>query len=246
MKRFKSFLNESVADHNTEHELPILLSNLHVVSVKAHNFHWNVRGQSFGSLHKLFDDIYEHLNAHIDVVAERMRALRLVAPGSLQEFLNLTTISETTGQLQPAKNMLLDLNTDLQDISDHLNNIMSDANDEGTKNMIAGMIEAIDKDTWFVRSHVVGDEELEDNEHDPEPDEDEEEPEESEDDNESEDDDSEDDSDDEESDDEDDSEDEDEESDDEDEDTDETDSDDDEDEEDQEEPNDKFKNLKKK
>jgi starvation-inducible DNA-binding protein len=175
MKGFHQFLKESVADHSTEHELPILLADLHVVSIKVHNFHWNVRGPFFGPLHKLFDDIYGHLNEHIDVVAERMRALRLVAPGSMQEFLDLATIQETPGQLQPAKNMLLDLHTDLIDLSDRLNTIMNDVNDEGTKNMIADMIESIDKDAWFVRSHVATDEELEDNEREPEP---EEEPEE--------------------------------------------------------------------
>lgn len=171
MKGFHQFVTESVADHSTEHELPVLLADLHVVSVKVHNFHWNVRGPFFGPLHSLFDEIYGHLNKHIDVVAERMRALRLVAPGSMQEFLDLATIQETTGQLQPAKNMLLDLHTDLVDISDRLNTIMSDANDEGTKNMIADMIESIDKDAWFVRSHVATDEELEDNEREPEPEE---------------------------------------------------------------------------
>ena len=184
MKRFNTFLAESVADHNAEHELPILLADLHVVSIKAHNFHWNVRGPDFGPLHKLFDDIYHRLNEHIDVVAERMRALRLVAPGSMQEYLDLASIQETSGQLQPSKNMLLDLHTDLQDLSDRLNLIIIDVNDEGTKNMIAGLIESIDKDAWMVRSHVTGDDVLEDNEHDPPDEEDKEEAEEADDDEE--------------------------------------------------------------
>jgi len=181
MKRFLTFLSESVADHNAEHELPILLADLYVVSIKAQNFHWNVRGSDFGPLHKLFGDIYRRLIEHIDTVAERMRALRLVAPGSMQEFVELASIQETTGQLQPSRNMLLDIHTDLMDLSDRLNQIMTDVNDEGTKSMIAALIESIDKDAWFVRSHVTGDEELEDNEHDSPDDEDEEDEEESDD-----------------------------------------------------------------
>lgn len=168
MKRFKNFITESVADSTIEHELPILLANLHVLSIKAHNFHWNVRGVNFGPLHELFDTIHEIANDHIDDVAERMRALRLVTPGSMQEFLNLTTISETTGQSQSAKNMLLDLHTDLQDVSEQLNTIVSDSNDEGTKNLMSGMIESIDKYAWIVRSHVTDDEVLEDNDVDDE------------------------------------------------------------------------------
>ena len=154
MRQFRKFITESIADDTITSQLPVLLANLHVLSVKVHNFHWNVKSSDFGPLHKMFDGFYESLNSHIDLVAERLRQFKLVAPGSMREFLALATLTEVQGGFIPAKQMLELLQTDYESLSMLLNDIASKTNDEATKSMIASMIESVDKDAWFITSHL--------------------------------------------------------------------------------------------
>ena len=65
--------------------------------LKTHNFHWNVTGPMFNSLHLMFEQQYTQLAAVVDEIAERIRALVVVAPGSYSQFAELTSITEETG-----------------------------------------------------------------------------------------------------------------------------------------------------
>jgi len=137
--------------------LKVLLSDFHVFSIKVHNFHWNVTGPSFGPLHKLFDEVYDHAGGHIDKVAERIRQIGGVAPGSMKEFLANATLDEEAGALGDSQEMLRKLVADLEVLSKDARRIVLETqDDQGTVNMLADMIESLDKDSWFLRSHIQG------------------------------------------------------------------------------------------
>jgi starvation-inducible DNA-binding protein len=90
------------------HELGRLLADTYALYVKTQGYHWNVVGPEFHSLHMLFEAQYTELALAIDVIAERMRALGAVAPGSLQAFARLSAVEEED-DIPDAPEMLLRL-----------------------------------------------------------------------------------------------------------------------------------------
>ncbi len=75
-----------------------LLADSYTLYLKTHNFHWNVVGPHFASLHALFETQYTELALAVDEIAERMRALGEYAPGSYAEFSALATVPEASGR----------------------------------------------------------------------------------------------------------------------------------------------------
>src|SRR5512132_894702 len=74
-----------------------LLADSYTLYLKTHNFHWNVEGPMFNTLHLMFEGQYTELALAVDLIAERIRALGYPAPGSYAEFVGLTSIDEETG-----------------------------------------------------------------------------------------------------------------------------------------------------
>src|SRR5512147_608358 len=74
-----------------------LLADTYTLYLKTHNFHWNVEGPMFNTLHLMFETQYNELALAVDLIAERIRALGLPAPGSYAQFAKLTGIREETG-----------------------------------------------------------------------------------------------------------------------------------------------------
>jgi starvation-inducible DNA-binding protein len=74
-----------------------LLADTYTLYLKTHNFHWNVTGPMFSSLHLMFEQQYNELALAVDLVAERIRALGCPAPGSYAQFQRLTSIREEAG-----------------------------------------------------------------------------------------------------------------------------------------------------
>jgi starvation-inducible DNA-binding protein len=75
-----------------------LLAETYTLYLKTHNFHWNVTGPHFGSLHTMFEAQYTELALAVDEIAERIRALGERAPGSYTEFAALATVPEASGR----------------------------------------------------------------------------------------------------------------------------------------------------
>jgi starvation-inducible DNA-binding protein len=99
----------SLAAHEgLTHELGRLLADTYALYVKTQGYHWNVVGPEFHSLHLLFEAQYTELALAIDEIAERMRALGAVAPGSLQAFARLSAVEEED-ETPDAPQMLLRL-----------------------------------------------------------------------------------------------------------------------------------------
>jgi starvation-inducible DNA-binding protein len=167
MKKFEAFVDfirEEVEPNlglNTKDNktvvsaLRVLLADLHVFSIKVHNFHWNVSNTPFfGSLHKLFDDVYNHTQEQIDKTAERIRQIGSITPGSMKEFLNATTLKEENGELREPSEMLKKITADLEALSKFARIIVIDTKtDQGTVNMLADMVETLEKDAWLVREN---------------------------------------------------------------------------------------------
>jgi starvation-inducible DNA-binding protein len=74
-----------------------VLADTYTLYLKTHNFHWNVEGPMFNTLHLMFMDQYTELWTALDAIAERIRALGYPAPGTGSEFVRLTSIEETEG-----------------------------------------------------------------------------------------------------------------------------------------------------
>ncbi len=74
-----------------------LLADTYSLYLKTHNFHWNVTGPMFQTLHLMFETQYNELALAVDLVAERIRSLGFPAPGTYSEFARLSSIRETSG-----------------------------------------------------------------------------------------------------------------------------------------------------
>ena len=74
-----------------------MLADTYTLYLKTHNFHWNVTGPLFNTLHLMFETQYTELATAVDEIAERIRALGAVAPGSYSQFAERTEIREENG-----------------------------------------------------------------------------------------------------------------------------------------------------
>ena len=93
-----------------------LLADTYTLYLKTQNCHWNVAGIQFFTLHKMFEEQYNSLATAVDQLAERLRALNTMAPGSLAQFLQLTSLKEITKPLDTIK-MLKELLHDHEALS---------------------------------------------------------------------------------------------------------------------------------
>ncbi|CAM2835787.1 Dps family protein [Rariglobus hedericola] len=143
---------ESVVD-----ALAVLLADEHVLYVKTRNFHWNVTGAHFGALHVLFEKQYDELAETIDEIAERIRSLGCIAPGSMAAFLKLARLSEATGKPPKDVEMIGALLADHESIARALRGSIELADkhgDEGTADFLTGILEAHEKTAWMLRAHL--------------------------------------------------------------------------------------------
>lgn len=134
-----------------------LLADNYVLYTKALNFHWNVEGELFSQLHEFFKTLYESLQETNDMLAERIRALGAYSPASLQEFLSLTQLKENKGQALNYRDMLAILLADFETVIRAVRSatvLSGDNNDWGTNNMLAGLLERLEKHAWMIRAHL--------------------------------------------------------------------------------------------
>jgi starvation-inducible DNA-binding protein len=134
-----------------------LLADEYVLFTKLYKYHWNIKGMAFGPLHKLFEDQYQALFVFIDEVAERIRAIGHVAPGTLQEFLQLTSLTEEPGKNPSQEDMIADLLHDQEAIIKHIRSMLGkteELNDMGTNNFVNDLLEKHEKQAWMIRAHL--------------------------------------------------------------------------------------------
>lgn len=136
--------------------LMTFLANTYVLLVKTHNFHWNVEGPQFFSLHELFEKQYTALFENADVIAERIRALNKIAPGSMRTFLKMASIKEAEIEDMNESAMLHELVENHEEIERDLKQFMEQADedrDQGTLDLFVQSIRMHEKMAWMLRSH---------------------------------------------------------------------------------------------
>lgn len=128
-----------------------------VLFTKTLQFHWNVRGMSFGPLHALFEEGYSMLYNSVDSIAERIVQLGFLAPGSLSELKEASTIEDQLTKNISAEEMLKILRHDLIVLSRDMRKIAEKTaeKDSATNNKIADLLEGIEKYLWKIQSHLL-------------------------------------------------------------------------------------------
>lgn len=141
---------------NCAQALKNLLADVYTLYLKTQYYHWNVKGPHFHSLHTLFNEQYEDLSDSVDLIAERIRALGVDAPGTFKEFLDLKTLGEGKSGLD-AMGMVKDLVKSHEVICQTLTFSIENAkryDDEGSLNLLADRLEKHQKMIWMLKSTV--------------------------------------------------------------------------------------------
>ena len=136
------------------HGLSAMLADSYTLYLMTHNFHWNVTGPQFNSLHTMFMGQYtEQWNA-LDIIAERIRALGFPAPGTYKEFVRLASIKEVEG-VPKANDMVRHL-VAAQEATARtarkLFPVVDAANDQPTADVLTQRIDVHEKTAWMLRS----------------------------------------------------------------------------------------------
>jgi starvation-inducible DNA-binding protein len=136
--------------------LNALLATSYTLYLKTHNYHWNVTGPMFSTLHTLFETQYTELALAVDEIAERIRALGAPAPGSYSVFAKLSTVREETG-LPPARDMIANLVADQEavlKVARRLVEAAQAAKDEASADLGIRRLNVHEKNAWMLRSHL--------------------------------------------------------------------------------------------
>lgn len=134
-----------------------LLADTYSLYLKTHNFHWNVTGPMFSSLHLMFETQYNELALAIDLIAERIRALGFIAPATYSEFAKLSKVKEHSGDIA-ANQMIKHLISAHEVVIKTARQILPDAdkaNDEVTLDLITQRLQIHEKTVWMLRSIVI-------------------------------------------------------------------------------------------
>jgi len=138
-------------------QLSGLLADSYSLYLKTHNFHWNVTGPLFNTLHTMFEAQYTELAVAVDEIAERIRALGVKAPGSYSEFAKLTTIDEASGQ-EDANDMIRALVKGQEAVARTARRAFPSAdaaNDEPTADLLTQRMQIHEKNAWMLRSMLA-------------------------------------------------------------------------------------------
>jgi starvation-inducible DNA-binding protein len=146
-----------VNDHSpTTEALSRLLADSYTLYLKTHNFHWNVTGPMFTTLHTLFETEYTELALAVDEIAERIRALGAVAPGSFSAFRALAKVEEAQG-VPKATDMIRELVADQAHVvaaAKEVVKIAEAAGDDATADLGIRRIQVHEKNSWMLASHL--------------------------------------------------------------------------------------------
>jgi starvation-inducible DNA-binding protein len=131
-----------------------VLSDTYTLYLETHNFHWNVTGPMFQTLHLMFETQYNELALAVDLVAERIRALGFPAPGTYKQFAKLSAIEEVEG-VPKAQEMIRLLVTGHETVARTARDVFraaEDANDQPTCDLLTQRMQVHEKTAWMLRS----------------------------------------------------------------------------------------------
>jgi starvation-inducible DNA-binding protein len=145
---------------STEHRAQIaeglsrLLADSYTLYLKTHNFHWNVTGPMFNTLHLMFETQYTEMALAVDLIAERIRALGYPAPGSYAEFAKLSTIKDAQGSPK-AEDMIRELVAGQEAVVRTARAVfpaVEQASDEPSADLLTQRMQVHEKNAWMLRS----------------------------------------------------------------------------------------------
>jgi starvation-inducible DNA-binding protein len=131
-----------------------LLADTYTLYLKTHNFHWNVTGPMFNTLHLMFEGQYTELALAVDLIAERIRSLGFPAPGTYSDYAKLASIKETEG-VPKAEEMIALLVEGQEAVvrtARSIFPIVDKANDEPTADLLTQRMQVHEKTAWMLRS----------------------------------------------------------------------------------------------
>ncbi len=140
----------------TTDSLSRLLADSYLLYLKTHNFHWNVTGPMFTTLHTLFETEYTELALAVDEIAERIRALGAVAPGTFSAYGKLASIKEAEG-VPKATDMIKELVADQAKVVAAAKAVVKAAEaagDDATADLGIRRIQVHEKHSWMLASHL--------------------------------------------------------------------------------------------
>lgn len=152
-------INIGISEENREKiadALSRVLADSYMLYLKTHNYHWNVTGELFHSLHEQFEEQYTELADAIDEIAERIRALGYRAPGTFKEFNELTSIEEKQDEPE-AMEMVRRLAVGNEQVLRTAREALDPANeaeDEATIDLLTERLHVHSKTAWMLRSHL--------------------------------------------------------------------------------------------
>ena len=133
-----------------------VLADSYTLYLQTHNFHWNVTGPNFQSLHLLFEQQYTELALAVDEIAERIRTLGAIAPGTYARFSELTGIEEVDGSIG-AEEMLQRLIAGQEQVIRSARaaaSLAEAAGDQASADLLIGRISVHEKNAWMLRSSL--------------------------------------------------------------------------------------------
>lgn len=133
-----------------------LLADSYLLYLKTQNYHWNVTGKMFQSLHALFEEQYQDLAEAVDVIAERIRALGEFAPGSFSQFSKFATIKEEN-TIPTAEEMIHNLvvgNEAVVTTAREIISLCDEVEDDVTADLMVERMQRHEKNAWMLRSLI--------------------------------------------------------------------------------------------
>jgi starvation-inducible DNA-binding protein len=133
-----------------------LLADTYSLFLKTHNFHWNVTGPMFNTLHLMFETQYNELFTAIDEIAERIRALGEFAPGSFTEYTKLSSVKQADS-VPSAEEMIRQLVVDNETVvrtARELVPLLQESDDAPTEDLIIQRMQVHEKTAWMLRSMI--------------------------------------------------------------------------------------------
>ncbi len=131
-----------------------LLADEYTLYLKTHNFHWNVTGPMFNTLHLMFETHYNEAALAVDAVAERIRALGFPAPGTYRQYASLSSIDETDGVPEALEmvRLLVKGHESCAKTARSVFPLADQAHDEPTADLLTQRLQVHEKTAWMLRS----------------------------------------------------------------------------------------------
>jgi len=131
-----------------------VLADTYTLYLKTHNFHWNVTGPMFQTLHLMFEQQYNELALAVDLIAERIRALGFPAPATYKQFLQLSSIKEDEGVSSADEmiRLLLEGQESVVRTARSVFPVVERVSDEPTADLLTQRMQVHEKTAWMLRS----------------------------------------------------------------------------------------------